>query len=823
MTTEQNLKVKLTLGYIFLIGIFTLSILYILREVKNLNVSKDDLLTENTKLIALGNIVSDLYSTENSGRLALLSYDKNAAKLYHNQLDSLISRIDSLKINTIENVTLQNKLDTIINIINLKSLTFDQVLEVQSKYINFDLYSETQSRLKEIQNTTTTQKIAIDTVVEKTTFLSRIKESLTNKDDEKKEKLANQNAKIIQQQEEIQKENQQKINEATENIFSAAKKNELKLLKRYYDKEALLIKRNQELSNQLRDILTEVEKIVLETSNTKYQLSKNMVDNVSNNIAKIGIVIAVIALIFGFIILRDLNRSALNKQKLERLNKDMQELIKQKSFFMATISHDMVSPINSLLGFSALLQNTLKTIKQKDYLKNIIQSTEYIKKMVDDLSLFSNLEYNKIKIKSSKFNFNDLLHNILNNLKNTADKKNIDLLFNIDKNLNTNFTSDSFRIQQILTNVLSNAIKFTQKGEVKIEAVLENNIAKIKIIDTGIGIKVTNKDDLFVEFVQAHNNNESYGGSGLGLNITKRLVNLLKGSIYFESEVGVGTTFFIEIPLKPFEVNSETQNRTDYEYDNAKKLQNKKILVIDDDPLQLKLIDEIFGNKVKKLTTLENGKLAKEILQKEQYQLIITDMQMPFYSGLKVIEDIRSLENYKNTPVIALTGKIDFDEQEYSKLGFNHYMRKPFNINTLYNTVYKILRIKVKDVEITPIENQQTMKLKYDRFDLTDLFNLLENDKEAVKLILESFFISTKTNIEELENECNNNNIEGIKQIAHKMIPMFRQLNINELVDKLVLLEQKTESLSPQQIQDIVIFINQKTLQIIKEIEKAIA
>ncbi len=576
MTTEQNLKVKLTLGYIFLIGIFTLSILYILREVKNLNVSKDDLLTENTKLIALGNIVSDLYSTENSGRLALLSYDKNAAKLYHNQLDSLISRIDSLKINTIENVTLQNKLDTIINIINLKSLTFDQVLEVQSKYINFDLYSETQSRLKEIQNTRTTQKIAIDTVVEKTTFLSRIKESLTNKDDEKKEKLANQNAKIIQQQEEIQKENQQKINEATENIFSAAKKNELKLLKRYYDKEALLIKRNQELSNQLRDILTEVEKIVLETSNTKYQLSKNMVDNVSNNIAKIGIVIAVIALIFGFIILRDLNRSALNKQKLERLNKDMQELIKQKSFFMATISHDMVSPINSLLGFSALLQNTLKTIKQKDYLKNIIQSTEYIKKMVDDLSLFSNLEYNKIKIKSSKFNFNDLLHNILNNLKNTADKKNIDLLFNIDKNLNTNFTSDSFRIQQILTNVLSNAIKFTQKGEVKIEAVLENNIAKIKIIDTGIGIKVTNKDDLFVEFVQAHNNNESYGGSGLGLNITKRLVSLLKGSIYFESEVGVGTTFFIEIPLKPFEVNSETQNRTDYEYDNTKKLQNKK-------------------------------------------------------------------------------------------------------------------------------------------------------------------------------------------------------------------------------------------------------
>jgi len=823
MTTEQNLKVKLTLGYIFLIGIFTLSILYILREVKNLNVSKDDLLTENTKVIELGNIVSDLYATENSGRLALLSYDKRAAKVYHDQLDSLVSRIDVLKEDNIQNESLKNKLDTITNIINLKSLTFDQVLDVQSKYINFDLYSETQSRLKEVQSTGETQKVVIDTVVEKTTFLGRVMGSIKNKDQENKEKLAKQNAKIIEQQEAIQRENQQKINEATENIFSAAKKNELKLLKRYYDKEALLIKRNQELSIRLRDLLSEVEKIVVESSNTKYESSKNVIDKVSNNIAKIGIIISVIALFFGFIILRDLNKSALNKQKLEKLNFEMQDLMKQKSFFMATISHDMVSPINSLLGFSALLQNTLKTAKQKEFLKNIIQSTKYIKKMVDDLSLFSNLEYNKIKIKTGKFNFNDLLQNISNNLKNSADKKQIDLVFNIDEKLNADFNSDSFRIQQILTNVISNAIKFTHKGEVRIDANLDNNLAIIKITDTGIGIKIENKENLFVEFVQAHNNNESYGGSGLGLNITKRLVGLLGGSIHFESEHNKGTIFYITMPLKDFEEDSEIEKEADYEYDNAKKLENKKILVIDDDQLQLKLIEEIFGNKVKKLTTLENGALAKEILQKEQYQLIITDMQMPFYSGLKVIEDIRSLENYKDTPVIALTGKIDFDEHEYKKLGFNHYMRKPLNINTLYNTIYKILRIKTKEPVTASTQNIPTMKLIYNDFDLTDLFNLLENDKEAVKLIVESFFTSSKTDIEVLNNASMNNDIETVKQTAHKMLPMFRQLKINEIVDKLILLEQKTTDLSVQEMQNIITAITEKTPLIIKEIEKVIA
>lgn len=823
MTTEQNLKVKLTLGYIFLIGIFTLSILYILREVKNLNVSKDDLLTENTKVIELGNIVSDLYATENSGRLALLSYDKRAAKVYHDQLDSLVSRIDVLKEDNIQNESLKNKLDTITNIINLKSLTFDQVLDVQSKYINFDLYSETQSRIKEIQNSSETQKVVIDTVVKETNLWGRVMGSIKNKDQENKEKLAKQNAKIIEQQEAIQRENQQKINEATENIFSAAKKNELKLLKRYYDKEALLIKRNQELSIRLRDLLSEVEKIVVESSNTKYESSKSVIDKVSNNIAKIGIIISVIALFFGFIILRDLNKSALNKQKLEKLNLDMQDLMKQKSFFMATISHDMVSPINSLLGFSALLQNTLKTAKQKEFLKNIIQSTKYIKKMVDDLSLFSNLEYNKIKIKTGKFNFNDLLQNISNNLKNSADKKQIDLVFNIDEKLNADFNSDSFRIQQILTNVISNAIKFTHKGEVRIDANLDNNLAIIKITDTGIGIKIENKEDLFVEFVQAHNNNESYGGSGLGLNITKRLVGLLGGSIHFESEHNKGTVFYITIPLKDFEEDSETEKEADYEYDNAKKLENKKILVIDDDQLQLKLIEEIFGNKVKKLTTLENGALAKEILQKEQYQLIITDMQMPFYSGLKVIEDIRSLENYKDTPVIALTGKIDFDEHEYKKLGFNHYMRKPLNINTLYNTIYKILRIKTKETVMSSNNNIPTMKLIYNDFDLTDLFNLLENDKEAVKLIVESFFTSSKADIEVLNNAFTNNDIETVKQTAHKMLPMFRQLKINEIVDKLILLEQKTTDLSAEEMQNTITAITEKTPLIIKEIEKVIA
>ena len=813
MAPEQHLKIKLTLGYILLIAIFSLSIIYILNEVDSLNVSKDDILTENTKVIDLSNIVSDLYATENTGRLALLSYNSKDVKNYRLQTDSLIKSIQSFKQNSINDDILRYKLDTIVELIHLKTLTFNQVLDVQSKYTQFNIFDNARSEIQEIQSSIKDNTIEIDTIADKLNMIEKI---FTARTKQQERRLKLENERVVAEQ----KKYLDSLNKVTEKVLTKAKNTESKLLRQYYIKEEQLIKRNQLLTVELREILLEVEKIILQNSSLKYENSKSIIDDVSSNIAKVGIVIAIVAMIFGFIILIDLNKSVRNKQKLEKLNRDMERLVKDKSFFMATISHDMVSPINSLLGFSSLLENSLKTTKQQEYLKNIIQSTKYIKKMVDDLSLFSNLEYNKIKIKSSKFNFKDLLQNIEVNLKNSAQRKNIVLNFKIDNYLDTDFYSDSYRIQQILTNVISNAIKFTHKGHVTIDASFVNNHAKIKVTDTGIGINSKDHDALFKEFVQVHDTNEgNYGGSGLGLNITKRLITLLNGSIWYESELNKGTVFFINIPLKIYSEANHVQKTEDYEYDNAKKLQNKKILVIDDDLLQLKLIEEIFGNKVKKLTTLDNGKFVKEILQQEQYQLIITDMQMPLYSGLKVIEDIRSLENYRHTPVIALTGKIDFDEQEYKSLGFDLYMQKPLNINNLYNTIYKLLRIKHK-VQQTSTIQPLPIQLKHDTFDLTDIFNLLDNDKEAIEPILTTFFNSYKIDIEHLKTAYENSDKEILKHTAHKMLPMFRQLHINEIVDKLAKIEREIDSLSTEQLLIEIQFIDERTPIIFQAIKK---
>lgn len=812
MTTEQHLRIKLTLGYILLIAIFSLSIIYILREVDSLNVSKDEILTENIKVIELSAIISDLYATENAGRLALLSYNTKDVNNYRTQTNLLIKSIEDFKENNVQDSLLQDKLNSIIELINQKNKTFQQVLEVQSKYVESNIYDNARSEIQEIQSSLKDRTVEIDTIADKLSLIERV---LTRRNTQQEKRLKLENERVVAQQ----KQYLDSLNKATEIVLTNAQKTENKLLKQFYEKEEQLIKRNQILTNELREILIEVENIILKNSSVKYENSKNTIDTVSSNIAKMGIIIAIVALIFGFIILIDLNKSVRNKQKLEKLNIDIQGLIKQKSFFMATISHDMVSPINSLLGFSSLLENTLKTPKQQEYLKNIIQSTKYIKKMVDDLSLFSNLEYNKIKIKYGKFNFKELLNDIQVNLYNSAKHKQIKLEFKVDPQLDTDFYSDAYRIQQILTNVISNAIKFTHKGGVTIVAEFKNNQAHIMVIDTGIGIKPNDQEALFNEFVQVHDNNEAnYGGSGLGLNITKRLIALLKGDIWLESKVNKGTTFYLNIPLRKYDSSVDTNKKESFEYDNAKKLQNKKILVIDDDLLQLKLIEEIFGNKVKKLTTLDNGKYVKEILQQEQYQLIITDMQMALYSGIKVIEDIRSLENYKNTPVIALTGKIDFDEQEYKSLGFNLYMQKPLNINNLYNTIYKLLRIKHKSAELTNTKISGTAHLKHEKFDLTDIFNLLDHDHHAIEQILSTFFSGYQLDIDQLKGAHKDNDKGKLKLIAHKMLPMFRQLHIIEIVSSLVKIERDTESLSSDEILKHIQFIEEQAPLIFQEI-----
>ncbi|MBC8643797.1 hypothetical protein H9W95_06415 [Flavobacterium lindanitolerans] len=224
-------------------------------------------------------------------------------------------------------------------------------------------------------------------------------------------------------------------------------------------------------------------------------------------------------------------------------------MLRSKMMLLATVTHDIQTPLGSVIGFSDLLKNTDVNPKQLQYLDNIKHSSNYILKLVNDLVDFSKLENNRINIEKVSFNFKDLIESTCKPLEPNAENKGIELNWDVEEVLDDNFISDPYRLKQILTNLISNAIKFTREGSVEVHAGVESATIVVSVIDTGIGIAKNKQKAVFKEFTQAHAGIEKkFGGTGLGLTIAKRMLQLLDGDIVVDSEENKGSIFTITIP-----------------------------------------------------------------------------------------------------------------------------------------------------------------------------------------------------------------------------------------------------------------------------------
>lgn len=816
MNNDKAIKLKLTLGYLILGITAILSVWYIFNEVKVMNEPKEELISENNKVLNLGSIITNIYTADSSGRVAMISTDKKDIQKYHQLVDTIQSQIVNFKTNVTDDEMIL-KLDTIQSLIREKEKSFDEIVAARKKFMNSQYFDEAFKKVRAAKDDI--ENIAVNVSKDSTSeskegFWKRIRNVV---DSEKKEKEDRE--RQLRQQQQLNKIHQSKrdsLAKMTENIFSQAIDSENKLAKEFYQKEEQLINENRHISEKIKSLMIEVEKSVLENSYSRINFSNEIIDKTAINLAWIGGIGFLMVIILGGVVLRDLNKSRAYKKQLERLNKDLQNLMEQKSYFLASVTHDINSPLNSLIGFSELLDETLKTKTQKEYIKNINYSSQYIRNLVNDLVDFSKLEYNKMVLKKESFNFNELLLSITTPLKNDADKKGIELIANVDPKLDDYFFSDPYRIKQILTNILSNGIKFTDKGSVTLEAVLNGNEAVLKITDTGIGIDEKYHKDIFMEFKQAHGDIEKvYGGTGLGLNISKRLIKLLQGELTFESRLDKGSIFTIRIPVEKGE-NNQFKNM-DIVFDNEKKLIHKNILVVDDDMLQLRLMNEVIKDKVNLITTLKKGELIEEYLNENKYNLIITDIQMPNYSGYKIIQAIRSNPEYKNTPVIAFTGKIDLDENEISKLGFNALLQKPINIPILMNTIHRLLEI---NREQKPVNPTSKMQIKNEYFDLEQLLSFTQDDLDATQDILNVFIDSSIKNCDELSASVGINDRKKIAEITHRMLPMFRQLSADMVIADLEKLERYEYNGNAEELKEDVVTAVGKIQKIIEELKK---
>lgn len=356
--------------------------------------------------------------------------------------------------------------------------------------------------------------------------------------------------------------------------------------------------------------------------------------------------------------------------------------------FLASMSHEIRTPINGILGISSILQEMSMPEDQKKFIKLINNSVQSLLSLINDILDFSKIEAGKMPLQSLKFCLKDEVTNIIETFKPIADKKKVLLSFSIKGSENLLFQGDINRIKQILLNLIGNGLKFTEKGEVKVDIEIhsksvDKKLVRFKVVDTGIGISEEKLLTLFNPYIQAHDiRANGAGGTGLGLYISKKLVEMMGGRIFASSTFGKGSEFIFEIPL-PVSQNNEVVNPTP----NLNLLKaSGRILLAEDNFINQMVTEKFLKKSGFEVVVVNNGKEAIETLDRDQcFDLVLMDCHMPILDGYSATTLIRnSGKSYSEIPILALSASVLKQEQEHCKsVGMNDFISKPVTFETL--------------------------------------------------------------------------------------------------------------------------------------------
>ena len=529
--------------------------------------------------------------------------------------------------------------------------------------------------------------------------------------------------------------------------------------------------------------------------------------------AAISVVAIILVLVFFTIIWRDLTRSNHYRNELEKARDYAEDLLRAREKLMLTITHDIKAPAGSIIGYTDLLERLINDKRQKFYLDSMKNSAQHLLALVTSLLDYHRLEAGKMDLNPVAFRPFRLMEDIYNSFLPLAEKKNINLNYSPELEQNLTLEGDPFRIRQIVENLLSNALKFTNEGCITLTVSYSGVRLRFSVEDTGCGMRKAEQEKIFTEFTRLPGA-QGQEGFGLGLSITRKLVELQNGQISVESTPGHGSCFSVIIPLPSYTHEKDTEEP---ETENPNPtISNIRILIIDDDSIQLQLTKDMLlsltsseKNVIRTIVCCQHPEEVFERINEEEFDIIFTDIQMPAMDGFHLLEAIRNIpcKQAQDIPVVAITARAIPDDEGFRARGFAAVLRKPFSRKDIINAIGFALNktstditefnADKNDIVITTCNENKTISeessVTSSEFNFSRLTEFSMDDVEAARCILTTFADETRKNITKMDDAISRNDIKEICAIAHKMLPTFIMIEAREAIPSLQWLDEHKE------------------------------
>lgn len=519
--------------------------------------------------------------------------------------------------------------------------------------------------------------------------------------------------------------------------------------------------KNKILNNELMNLISQMDTLTQSAFQQKEQKIEDMRQS-SFRLMSYVLAGAILLLFVSYLVIqRDLRQKEKSRRALEESIRQNKALLEMRKKIILTISHDIRGPLGSINGSAELAMDTREKKKRNNHLENIRTSCRHILHLVNNLLDIYRMNEWKETRNDIPFRLDRFIERIIDGYLHKSNDKG--LLFTTElTGMEATVIGDADRIEQILNNLLMNAVKFTETGEIRFIASYENGELTIEVRDTGIGMSEETLSRIFLPFERAAQSVNSEG-FGLGLSITKGLVELLGGRISVESSTGKGSVFRVTLPLCGTEEREEAENKSIV---GSLRLP-REVLVVDDDSVQLEVIKEMLERNGVYCEACRNAKEVVQVLRKRDFDLILTDVQMPGTDGFNLLKLLRNSQigTSQTVPVMVMTARGDKDTTVFTEAGFRGCIYKPFSAQELLSFISSVVRQ----------ENEESNEVSFDAL-ISET-----NDKEKM---LELFVGESERSIAELQDALRTENWKRIRETVHRMLPLWEMLYTDNILQE---------------------------------------